>query len=352
MQRVQQLIFIAGVISWLVSTSAALAADIWYEDNNLGKPGGMPADFVSKFNSPESFRQATDAIDVYLMRANVLNKLDDNFVGKVFSSYLVKNHIKLAVNDGGATWMQRPGRKKVSKNNIDLYNRLKRLGITVDYVSLQSVLSKIPKEDGVKVDYPLAKRVEDIVIYARAITEIYPKAEIGIIDALPSHGKEYRQPYRDLRDALSRAGLKLSFIHLDMPFEIPREQQRGITWQTVRDVERYVEDELGLVFGYFTTSRKGGDTSSKAYHRSVIADLDCYAGSGGTPDDYIIASWFPYPEKTIPEFATGDEYPTMRTVVEFGRKLEQIEQGGSTWNVQRAKEQGWRVQCGISNSKN
>ncbi len=350
-QKMQRLMGAVSLMLWVFILSGAQAADVWYEDNNLGKAGGMPFDFVSKFATPESFRQATGYIDVYMIRANVLNLLDDQFIVKVFSSYLEINNIKLAIDVGGATWMQQPARKKVTQKELKLFRRLKRFGVNVDYVSLQSVLSKPLKKDGFKVAYPLYKRIEDVVSYAKAVTEIYPIAEIGIIDDLPSHGKDYRQPYRQLKDAMSEADMKLSYIHLDMPFDFPKHHKYGITWLTVRDVERYVEDQLGLSFGYFTTSRKGGYTSSKAYHKSVIADLECYAGSGGTPHDFIIASWFPYPQKTIPESATGNFYPTMRTVLEFGLRLDQIEQGGPVWTVQLALDSRWRAQCGVSDSK-
>ena len=325
--------------------SAALAADLWYEDNNRGKGGGMPPDFVEKFHQPESFQQATRYINVYLMRANVLSVLDDQFLTTLFFPYLKKNNIKLAINAGGATWAQKPGREHVFNREIDLLKRLKRLGVQVDYISLQSVLSKPLRINREKVDYPLSKRIEDVVAYSRAVREIYPQAAIGIIDALPSHGEDYRQPYRLLKDAMAREKLVLSYIHLDSSFNAVLRGNKGITWQTIRELESYVEDDLGLNFGYFTKSRKGGQTSSKAFHQGVMAALECYAGVGGTPRDFIVASNFRHPQKTIPETATGDDYPLMRTVLEFGRQLERIEKAGPSWAAQPGREPGWRAMC-------
>ena len=328
-----------------VIASGSLAADIWYEDNNLGKGGGMPSDFVEKFQRPESFSQASRYIRVYMVRANVLEKLDDQFLTTQFFPYLRKNGIKLAIDAGGATFIQIGGRKKVFVRNIDLLNRLKRLGVQVDYVSLQSPLHKYPRIDGMKVEYPLSKRIEDIVAFSTAVREVYPQAAIGLIDSLPSGAREYRQPYRQLKDALASAGIELSYIHLDISFDIPREGRRGVTWKAIREAESYVEDELGLKFGYFTTSRKGGYHSSKAFHERVMAALECYADAGGTPRDLIIASWFPHPQKTVPETATGDDYPAMRTVLEYGRQLEQIENDGPSWAAQRAREPERRALC-------
>lgn len=329
----------------LAVVAAASAADIWYEDNNLGRAGGMPADFVEKFQRPESFSQASRYIRVYMVRANVLEKLEDPFLTTQFLPYLKKNNIKLAIDAGGATFTQMGGRQQVFVRNIDLLNRLKRLGAQVDYVSLQSALDKYPKIDGMKVEYPLSKRIEDVVAFSKAVREVYPQAAIGLIDSLPSAAREYRQPYRQLKDALASAGIALSYIHLDISFDIPREGRRGVTWKAIREAESYVEDELGLKFGYFTTSRRGGYQSSKAFHERVMAALECYADAGGTPRDFIIASWFPHPQRTVPETAAGDDYPAMRTVLEYGRQLEQIEKDGPSWAAQRAREPGRRAIC-------
>jgi len=324
---------------------AAMAGDIWYEDNNLGKAGGMPADFVEKFSQPDAFKQASRYIDVYMVRANLPNEMDDHFLTTQFFPYLRQHDIRLAINAGGATWARMPGRKSVDDKEFALLRRLERLGMEVDYISLQSVLSKPLRVRGQRVDYPISKRIEDVVAYARVVRTIHPRIQIGIIDALPSHGEDYRQPYRLLRDALAREGIPLAYIHLDMPFELPREQQHGLTWQKVREVERYVEEDLGLKFGFFTTSREGGLVSSKAFHDRVMAALECYAGADGTPGDFIIASWFPHPQKTIPETATGDDYPAMRTVLEFGRQLERIEKQGPRLSAHGASQSGWRRLC-------
>jgi len=331
----------AALIALAAAISTAPAADLWYEDNNLGRGGGMPPDFIEKFRRPETFSQATRHIRVYLMRAVVLRKLDDEFLSTLLIPYLEKNNIKLAINAGGATW----GRERARDRDMQLFERLKRLGARVDYISLQSVLSKPMRKMGEEWTYPMSKRIEAVVAYTRAAKAVFPQAEIGIIDALPSHGRDYRQPYRELRDAMARGGFRLSFVHLDMPFEIPAERLYGINWRTVREVERYVENGLGVRFGFFATSRNGGHRSSKAFHDNVMAALECVSGSGGTPGDFIVASWFPHPRTTIPEDATGNDYPAMRTVLAFGRRLEQIDKAGPDAVAQLARQPEWRSLC-------
>jgi hypothetical protein len=331
----------------LCLSAASLSAEIWYEDNNLGRAGGMPADFVEKFYRPESFAQASRHIDVYVMRANVLQEMDDAFFTQLLFPYLQKNGIKLALNAGGATWTQASERRRqVFDENIGLLHRLKHLGGRVDYISLQSVLSKPWRRgDG---EYPMEKRIDDVVVFAKAARTVYPDVAIGIMDALPSHGKDYKLPYRLLRDALARERIGLSYIHLDISFDGPRTGRYGTTWKTILEVERYVENDLGVAFGMFAKSRRGGQISSKAFYERTMGVLECYAGSGGAPREYVLASNFPHPEMSVPETATGDDYPTMRIVLEFGRRLEQIKKAGSAWAVERSADRRWQRQCGIS----
>jgi len=339
MMNIQWKTIIALVFA--VVSAAATAADIWYEDNNLGRANGMPPDFASKFSQPESFSQASQYLRVYMVRTNVLDAMSDEFLAGSFHPYLTKNNIKLAIDAAGATWMQASGRKILADREIRLLQRLRRLGMQVDYVSLQSVLSKPLVIDGVTVDYPMSKRIKDAVTYAKSVRKIYPQAQTGIIDAIPSHVEDYRQPYLLLKNAMAKGGGALSYIHLDMPFDIPREQLLGITWPQARAVESYVEEVLGIRFGFMTTSAKGGRASSKAFHERVLAAQECYLGAGGTPTDFIIASWFPFPQATIPETATGDDYPAMRTVLEYGRQLDRIERrGGLTMG-----QPGWDAMC-------
>jgi len=324
---------------------AALATNLWYEDNNMGSAGGMPADFAEKFSHPESFERAAKFIDVYMMRLKVFKDMDDRFIRDVFYAYLKKQNIKLALNVGGGTLAQAANRTNIAGDEVALLQRLKKLGVQVDYFSMQSALDKAPKVDGKKQHYPLNKRVDDIVAYAKAIHAIYPAAEIGIIDSSPSHNFEYREPYKQVKAALAREGIALSYIQLDISFDIPRESRGGVTWQKLRQLEAFVEDDLGAKFGYFATSRKGGHTSSQAFHERVMATLQCYHAAGGSPREFVIASWFPHPEKTVPDTATGDDYPAMRTVLEFGRELKRLDQGGAAAAPQSTGRRGGKSAC-------
>ncbi|GAB6142403.1 hypothetical protein JCM14076_31320 [Methylosoma difficile] len=317
--KIKGLAFILVIL--LGYCNAALSFNIWYEDNNLGKPDGTPVDFKEKFIHPESFLSATKYINVYMMHAEALNNIDDKFLLAYIVPFLTKNDIKLAVDVGGATFTQLNNRDKLFNREINLFIKLKKLGVKVDYISMQSILSKTPKG---KVDYPLSMRIEDAVSYSNAVIKEYPQVKIGIIDALPSHGQDYKKPYLQLKEALSNVGVSLSFIHLDMPYEIPREKVKNITWQTIKEVENYVKNDLGISFGLITTSIKAGKLSDQLFHYSVLSSLKCYSAVGGNPNDWVITSWFKNPKRTIPDNQIGNVFPAMKTVKEFGETLDNL----------------------------
>jgi len=342
----------ALLAAWLHSGSSN-SAEIWYEDNNLGTTTEMPVDFVEKFRQPERFQEASHHIRVYLLRTHWLDKMNDDFFTSLLIPYLQKNNIKLALNSPGAIWYgAKPRAQERFDADIDLLKRLKRLGVHVDYISMQSILSKPLRRAGRGseiVEFPIDRRVAGAVAFARAAREVFPSVAFGIIDALPGKGLEYKEAYRRLADALREAGIGLAYIHVDVSFDVARTGRNGVTWASLREAERYVENDIGVQFGVFAVSRKGGRRSSKAFHDASIEMLQCYAGSRGTPRDYIIASWFPHPETTIPETATGDDYPMMRTVLDFGRQLDRIKTAGEAWVAQRQSDTSWLRQCGIAN---
>ena len=298
-------------------------AGIWYEDNNMAVAGGSPADFYSKFLEPDTWANARKVIDVYYVRANVLEAgADDNFLQKYFIPVLAKSHVELALDVGSATFLNSDyaGNIGAAYNDVALIRRIEALGGHVDYIGLQSTLSKPLVVDGQKVDYPMATRIKDAVDYATLIKENFPDIKMGLIDALPTKGLDYQGPYQDLVDAFTDAGLSLDFIHLDNQYQLA---QAGVTtsWAKIKQVEAYVKDTLHVHFGLVATDRAAGYTSDEAYHDAVLDVPVQYQKAGGSPDEYVIMSWYPHPALTVPEFAPDGQYPAMKTVLDFYAEL-------------------------------
>jgi hypothetical protein len=303
------------------------AASLWYEDNNMGTAGGMPPDFKEKFYQPEAWTRAREAIDVYYIRASTLlkpeNSLDDSFLENSFVPVLEESNVEIALDAGGANFLRSPrssGGGRITRE-IALIEKLEAIGGRVGYVALQSVLSKPLWIKGQVVDYPMQQRIHDVVEYAKIARERLPDVEIGIIDALPTKGRDYRDPYGQLAAALGEDGLELDFIHLDCPYEHPQQGVR-ITWEVVKEVESFVKQEIGARFGLICTSRTGGEESDEAWNDNVLDVPRQYAKVNGNPDEYVIMSWFPHPGYSIPESAGPDRFPDTKTVVSFAHELD------------------------------
>lgn len=316
----------AGTVAWASSDrrAAVKTAGLWYEDNNMGSAGGAPPDFYSTFMQPGTWADARKAIDVYYVRTSVLEarSTDDAFLQKYFLPVLAKSHIKLALDTGSATWLNADPSAKTGtvKRDVDLIERIQRLGGKVDDIGLQSTLSKPLVVQGRKTDYPMATRIKDAVDYATVIKKSFPDIKIGLIDALPTKGQDYVGPYQDLVAAFRSAHLTLDFIHLDSQYETAQ-AGTSTSWAKIAQVEALVQDTLHLHFGLVATSRTAGYTSDKAFHDAVLDVPVEFQKAGGHTDAYVIMSWYPHPALTVPEWAGEDRYPAMRTVLDVHREL-------------------------------
>lgn len=195
------------------------------------------------------------------------------------------------------------------------------MGGRVGYIALQSVLSKPLREEGRVVEYPMQQQIVDAVEYAKAARERLPDVQLGIIDALPTKGLDYRNPYGRLADALAREDLELDFVHLDCPYEHPQEGAR-ITWEGVKEVESFVRGDIVTRFGFICTSRTGGEASDEAWNDNVLDAPKQYASVDENPDEYVVMSWFPHLGSTIPENAGSGRFPDTKTVLSLSRELE------------------------------
>lgn len=321
------LIILMAIALPLVFAGSSMAQELWYEDNNMAVGAGMSPDFKKQFMRPDTWKDARRHIDVYFIRANTLtarkNGITDEFLRRYFVPVLRRSRISIALDVQGGTWMSASkSQTGTVKREIELIRKLRKYGGDVRYLSLQSVLSKPLKVKGKTKPYPMEQRYKDIQLYMTLVKREFPRIKIGIVCALPSHGKDYKKAYKGLKDHLAKSRLRLDHITLDIPCEIPDTKRNGMSWQKVKEVEEYVQKEIGCDFGLVCTSRVAGYKSDEAYHKAVLSALASHAKTGGNPDRYLIMSWFPHPKTSIPDSATGKSYPVMRTVLEFGRQLD------------------------------
>jgi hypothetical protein len=314
------------------------ASEIWYEDNNLKQPGGYPPDFVEKFYKIETWQNALNCIDVYMIRMEVLRQMDDNFL-KNLKIFLIKYKKRLALDAEGATWTQANLNIQMKKEQeLELLKKLKQYNIYPCCILFQSVLSKDFKNNkGEIIEYPLENRIEDIINYIKSAKQIFSDIKFGIIDALPTKGRDYQSAYVALLRALKKEGYSLDYILLDAPFDYMEKRISTMSWEKLKEIENFVKNNLKLKFGIFVTSKKGGETSALNFYKDVLTYFDRYQGITGNPDFYTIGAWFTYPDKTIPE-SCDNNYPAMCVVLDFCEKAkykEKIKQRNSIKQINR-----------------
>lgn len=303
-------LYIGLLITWLFFGGMLNAknCEMWYEDNNMGKMGYLSPDAKDKFSTPASWRRSLKQMDTFMIRLNALylkrNHISDYFIKYKFYRILKKHHIKIALDVRGATLTSLNSKKKQEYiKELNMIDRLYRMGVEVEYIYFQSALSK-GKAFGTKIDesdYPMAWRIDDIVMYAKTIHTKYPKIQFGIIDALPVKGLPYKKPYRDLMKAMKRNGVQLHGIILDGPYELIKRYWKGLSWQKIIEVEKYVKDKMGIQFGKVFTDNQGGKRSDKLFYNNIVKMGKQYKSVGGNADICALMSWYHHPRYTIPE---------------------------------------------------
>jgi hypothetical protein len=77
-------------------------------------------------------------------------------------------------------------------------------------------------------------------------------------------------------------------------------------------VGRYVQQDLGIEFGLICTDNVGGFASNTRFGHFTLDGLKNYLAAGGTADHYILMSWYPYPDQSVPDLRP--EQPTQTSI--------------------------------------
>lgn len=288
-------------------------SEIWYEDNSFGVGKTLPDKFLTKFENIDIWRRALNSLDVYVFRVNIFNDdnfpmLTDDFITGPFANVLREHQIKIALDTAGPLLSGCKDRTVRINYELEWVSRLKRLGVAVDYISLQSILSKPYRHGGVIRECSMQDRVDGAIAYVKRFTKIYPDVVIGVIDALPSHGKPYKETYKYVRDRFRQENLNLGYIHLDLSAEMVWMGRNGLSWVKVLEVEDYVK-RLGLNFGLLFTSRRSGQISDEAFYKVIVKENHDYTSAGGNPDHKVVLSWFPFPRRSVRSAGEVGGYP-------------------------------------------
>ena len=299
-----------------ISSTAQNNSVLWYEDNNLGRAGGISPDFKAMFTTrTEEWQEARKYIKVYLLRLNSLkdptNGIDDTFLKTALIPKLNESHIELALDVPGISCN---GGDQAMQQAATYIDKIKQFGGSVRYVSLQSVLSKAHPECPTYTDQ---QRIDNVVTYVQFMHTKYPGIKVGIIDALVAKNEDYKTAYTQLIQTLKQQGLSLDYIHFDFPME-----DATANWSNVIEAQQFVQQELHLKMGLILVSTVGGNTSNESFYTRVLNAYKAYstaaAQKGVAADDIVMMSWHQYPDHNLPE-KDMSEYPYMRLVLDLAQ---------------------------------
>ncbi|MCL5270455.1 MAG: hypothetical protein M1457_07885 [bacterium] len=110
--------------------------------------------------------------------------------------------------------------------------------------------------------------------------------------------------------ATREAGIPLRGVLVDAPYDyvtghhpdshLPDPTKADFMGR-VRDLEDYVHSQ-GLEFTLTINSETPGSANDdKKYYEDTLAYMDAYRGRGGRPDHWLVESWYPGPQKVVPE---------------------------------------------------
>jgi hypothetical protein len=292
--------------------------ELWLQLPNYLRAGGLAPDFFAMFTTAtEEWAVSRSFTSVWVLRiTSVIGDdpdVSEDFLRDHFFPRLNEWGISLAVNVTGATLVECGEHRSRVGYEAQQLQRLTDLGGHISYLSLQSPLSKVSGSDCrlYRREADFDRRIAGIVRYITLMRERFPGIEIGLVDAMPAKGWAYQDVYRHLVDALTAAGHRLAFIHLDFPMESATPE-----WTNVRAAEDFIRGELGVRYGFIYVSKVGGAESNVAFRDNVLTAYRDYRLAGGRPDDLELSSWYRYPDANLPE---NDEVnaPFMNLVLNF-----------------------------------
>jgi hypothetical protein len=295
-------------------------------------------DTLDLFNSPEKWKNGLELLDVFMFNTPTSKDPvgEPNFLRTKVIPLLKQHDIAIAYDTGVPTWYSCRSKGARANNlqyDLDFFERVKNSGGSVSYVRFQSSLGKKPPENLLAncQNYDYAKRIDDLVFYAKAVHEKYPEIKFSLADATDAFnlkGDDYRPVFRKLVEDFKKNGLQLDSIVLDTSYEISSEKRLpGVfPYSEMLKMQNFVQNVLGIEFGLIPISYNQDDlvASAQAFHGLAIEQVTNFLNVGGSPDFYIVGSWLNYPKTFLPE-NDNVNYPLTRLLLQLGRMVKNVE---------------------------
>jgi len=302
---------------------------LWYSPSNAATAGGTLPDFMDLFDNEQQWANIRAKTGVLFLRAVTLKKWKTTgFIENTLVPKLNEWGIQLALDVSGATWAKCWADPMTKLNGeIALLNQIQAAGGSVQYLGMQSVLSKplpatLPEAMQANCPpYTMEDRYQDVAMYVNGMKNAFPDTQVGIVDAMLAHGDDAQAAYTALTDVLAGQGLALDFVLFDHPYHYG-EKSGATSWAALQSLEAFVRNDLGVPTGLYHVSSTGGKASEKQFHDEVLLTQDHFAAVGGTPDYHILSSWYPFPTNELPENAAAPQYPMTKVLAALASHIE------------------------------
>ncbi len=216
-----------------------------------------------------------------------------------------------------------------ARSELTALNRWYAAGGRVDFLDLDGPVRRLMhpqgRKDGKRFD-SMEAAVEQVVRSVRTFHAAHPEMKYWHLTNFPNWGYKgdvsyhargpERQDYGDYdvahRMALERlraAKLPITGVTIDNPydyligehFSVNLKPATTVNWlKRVRDYENRSRAE-GLEVNLIVNSERGGQKSDALFAEETLKMTDTYLKAGGRPTRWIVQSWYPHPERIVPE---------------------------------------------------
>jgi hypothetical protein len=319
----------------VAEVKTAITPKIWFMiPTKSNYNNELVSDYKRLFTNPEQWQESRKTIDTFFfgLTQRQSDVFEPSFLKNKVIPLFKEEGIKIGFDSGVATWLtcrKEQGQRNI-QNDLDMIKRVQDAGGTVTYIRLQSTLGK-PAPDNIAdncPNYSIDDRIDDAVRYITSIHAVYPDIKMGLVDATAAHilkeraGIEgsYKNTFTKLQKALKTKNDRIEFFLLDTSVEnaMGLKNPGVLEYDQVLELERFIQNDLGIQFGILVLSYEGGQNNEKLFYERTDTFMKEYKRRGGNPDIYFPESWYRYPWKALPENST-DTYPHTKYLLNIAK---------------------------------
>jgi creatinine amidohydrolase len=240
------------------------------------------------------------------------------------------------MDDTNGEWSARMELAKIDK--------LYAAGGKVDFLDLDGPIRRLMhpegRRDGQRFE-SMEKAAVEVVDAVRAFHKAHPEIRFWHLTNFPNWGYkgdvsyhargparqdygEYDDVHRLVFEKLKAAGIPLSGVTIDNPFDYLTGEHSSVKLKSPKSVDwlkrvRAYEDRCraeGLDVNLIVNSERGGQQSDELFHRETLRMVDTYLKAGGHPTRWIVQTWYPYPKQIVPETAPHSMTALVKAVIQ------------------------------------